>query len=62
MFSAIATYRAEVLGQRRVDVVAVHRRLYHRDDPPYQPTADDPERDGGQDLHRHSVTVVLRKD
>ena len=42
--------RAEVLGQRRVDVVAAHRRLHQRDHPADQPAADDPEGDRGEDL------------
>jgi hypothetical protein len=43
---------AQVLGQRRIDMVAVHGRLHHRDDAPDQPAADDPEGNGGQHLDR----------
>jgi hypothetical protein len=44
--------RAEVLGQRRVDVVAVHRRLHQPDHPADQPAADDPEGECGDYLDR----------
>jgi hypothetical protein len=42
--------RAEVLGQRRIDMVAGHRRLHEIDHAADQPAADDPEGDGRQDL------------
>jgi hypothetical protein len=34
MFSAMAMIEPEVLGQRRIDMVAVHGRLHHGDDAP----------------------------
>jgi hypothetical protein len=42
--------RAQVLGQRGVDAVAVHAGLDQADDLADQPAADDPEGDGGQHL------------
>jgi hypothetical protein len=42
--------RAEVLGERGVDVVAAHRRLDDRDHATDQPAADDPESDRRDDL------------
>jgi hypothetical protein len=42
--------RAQVLGQRGVDVVAAHRRLHQADHAADQPAADHPEGDRSQDL------------
>ena len=54
--------RAEVLGQRRIDVIAVHRRLHDADDLADQPAADDPEGDGGKNLDRQLGRRCTQED